>query len=250
MPLFFQQVIDDSTKLALWKIEEEEAFFSQHVPLQRSITHPHKRLQHLAGRYLLKYLFPDFPIALIQVADTRKPYLRGEDYHFSISHCGDYAGVIVSKNRKVGMDIELFTPKIEKIAHKFVTDAEWARLENRESGAVSEKSEMRHNEETTQESVNGETSNLTEVASANGQRSTVNDQRIYLLTLLWSCKEALFKWYGLGEVGFIRHMELKNLLRVDEQQFELAFRFRKEKDLLLGLHSRFFEELVLSYVVT
>src|SRR5687768_8575518 len=114
MPLFFQQVIDEYTKLALWKIEEEEGFFSQHVPLQRSITHPHKRLQHLAGRYLLKYLFPDFPIALIQIADTRKPYLKEEDYHFSISHCGDYAGVIVSKNRKVGIDIELVTPKIEK----------------------------------------------------------------------------------------------------------------------------------------
>ena len=32
MPLFFQQDIDDSTKLAIWKIEEEESFFN--VPLQ------------------------------------------------------------------------------------------------------------------------------------------------------------------------------------------------------------------------
>ena len=73
MPLFFQQDIDDTTRLAIWKIEEEEAFF--HVPLQREITHPHKRLQHLAGRYLLKYLFPDFPTELIRIADTRKPFL-------------------------------------------------------------------------------------------------------------------------------------------------------------------------------
>ena len=60
MPVFYQQTINEQTKLAIWKIEEDEAFFLQHVPLQRSITHPHKRLQHLAGRYLLGYLFPRF----------------------------------------------------------------------------------------------------------------------------------------------------------------------------------------------
>ena len=95
-----------------------------------------------------------------------------------------------------------------------------------------------------------ETLNVKGGASVNGQHSTVNDQRIYLLTLIWSCKEALFKWYGLGEVGFIRHMELKQVVSLSEQQFELGFHFKKEKDLLLGLHSRFFDDLVLSYVVT
>lgn len=238
MPLFFQQDIDETTRLALWKIEEDEAFFSQHVPLQRAITHPHKRLQHLAGRYLLKYLFPDFPISLIQIADTRKPYLKDEVYHFSISHCGDYAGVIVSKNRKVGLDIELFTPKIERIAHKFVTESEWERMGNEVESVRRETS-----------NVNGEESIVNSQWSI-GEYSLSTSQHVNFLTLLWSCKEAIFKWYGLGEVGFIRHMELKQLLRVDEQQFELGFRFKKEKDLLLGLHSRFFNDLVLSYVVT
>lgn len=241
MPLYFQQDIDETTRLALWKIEEEEAFFSQHVPLQRAITHPHKRLQHLAGRYLLKYLFSDFPIALIQIADTRKPYLKDEVYHFSISHCGDFAGVIVSKNRRVGIDIELFTPKIEKIAHKFVTDVEWAVLANSQWSMVNGRK--------------SETSGMKEEAMVNGHwsvegNSLSTSQRVNYLTLLWSCKEALFKWYGLGEVGFIRHMELKHAVRVNEQEYGLSFRFRKEKDLLLGLHSRFFDNMVLSYVVT
>ena len=52
MPIFFQHQINDDTKLAVWEIKEDEDFFLQHVPLQREITHPHKRLQHLAGRYL------------------------------------------------------------------------------------------------------------------------------------------------------------------------------------------------------
>ncbi len=125
MPIFFQQDIDKDTKLAVWKIEEEESFFLQHVPLQREITHPHKRLQHLAGRYLLQYLFPDFPISLIKIADTRKPFLENEGYHFSISHCGSYAAALVSKTKRVGVDIEVPTHKVEKIKHKFLQDAEW-----------------------------------------------------------------------------------------------------------------------------
>ena len=76
MPIFFQQDIDADTKLAVWKIEEEESFFA--VPLQREITHPHKRLQHLSGRYLLRFLFPEFPLDLIKIANTRKPYLEDE----------------------------------------------------------------------------------------------------------------------------------------------------------------------------
>jgi hypothetical protein len=50
MPLVYQQNINASTKLGVWHIEEPEAFFLEQVPLQREITHPNKRLQHLAGR--------------------------------------------------------------------------------------------------------------------------------------------------------------------------------------------------------
>src|SRR5580765_6786569 len=120
MPIFFQHQVSDTTRLAIWKIEETEEFFKANVPQHRDVTHPHKRLQHLAGRFLLQFLFPDFPYHLIEIADTRKPFLPNEEYHFSISHCGDYAAVIVSEEKRVGIDIELVTPKIEKIKHKFL----------------------------------------------------------------------------------------------------------------------------------
>ena len=158
--------------------------------------------------------------------------MKDEAYHFSISHCGDYAGVIVSKNRKVGIDIELFTPKIERIAHKFVTNSEWAIVSGNGKRETSD--------------VSGGKSMVNSEWSMEGN-ALATSQRVNMLTLLWSCKEALFKWYGLGEVGFIRHMELKQLLTTGQQQYELGFLFKKEKDLLLGLHSRFFNDLVLSY---
>lgn len=124
MPLFYQQHINQSTRLAIWKIEETEEYFSATVPIRKNITHPHKRLQHYAARYLLRYLFPDFPYEEILVADTNKPYLENEAYHFSISHCGDYAAAIVSKDFHVGLDIEIPVEKILKIKHKFVNQNE------------------------------------------------------------------------------------------------------------------------------
>lgn len=124
MPVFFQKEINATTKLGIWKIEEDETFFLKEVPAQRQVTHPHKRLQHLAGRFILKYLFPQFPSHLIQVADTKKPFLPDDEYHFSISHCGDYAAAIVSKNLRVGIDIEIPTKKILGIEHKFISPAE------------------------------------------------------------------------------------------------------------------------------
>jgi phosphopantetheinyl transferase len=124
MPLVYQQNINAFTKLGVWHIKEGESFFLQRVPLQKNINHPHKRLQHLAGRILLCELFEDFPLDLILIADTRKPFLADEEYHFSISHCGDYAAAIVSKKNRVGVDIEIPQAKILGMGYKFLQPAE------------------------------------------------------------------------------------------------------------------------------
>jgi 4'-phosphopantetheinyl transferase EntD len=163
MPLFFQQNINVSTRIGIWHITETEDFFLEKVPLQTSITHPHKRLQHLAGRYLLQYLFPDFPYNEILIADTRKPYLSNDRYHFSISHCGDYAAVIISNAQRVGIDIEIPTKRILKITKKF----------------------------------------LSEVERTNFKTDSIDSTFQYKLqTILWSAKEAIFKWWSYGNVDF------------------------------------------------
>lgn len=124
MPLFYQHNINDIAKLAVWHISEPEDFFLEKVQLQKTINHPHKRLQHLAGRYLLQLLHPDFPLHLIEIAESKKPLLSNEAFHFSISHCGDFAAAIVSENYSAGIDVELVTPKIELIQNKFLSAAE------------------------------------------------------------------------------------------------------------------------------
>jgi phosphopantetheinyl transferase len=128
MPLFYQQDINETTKLGVWKIEEDASFFLKEVPVHRAITHPHKKLQHLAGRFILKNLYPDFPYELIRIADTKKPFLHNEQYHFSISHSGDYAAAIVSLDQRVGIDVELYADKVMKVLHKFLSPSEMSLM--------------------------------------------------------------------------------------------------------------------------
>lgn len=227
MPIFFQQPINGDTTLAVWKIEEDERFFLQHVPLQRHITHPHKRLQHLAGRYLLQYLFPDFPVNLIKIADTRKPYLENEAYHFSISHCGNYAAAIVSKSKRVGVDIEVPTHKVQKIAHKFLHEEEikWQAAIGNGQSAISNR----------QGATEKQNFNLSTVQSIN------------LLTLLWCCKEAVFKWWSYGAVDFSERIRLQPFVLQPGGMIDGAF--ISEKIIPLELHYKMFDEICLAWVV-
>lgn len=206
MPIFFQHQINDTTRLGIWKIEETEDFFKLNVPQHRSVTHPHKRLQHLAGRFLLQYLFPAFPYELIQIADTRKPFLPDEQYHFSISHCGDYAAAIVSKDKRVGIDIEIPVEKISKIMYKFLSPEEH------------------------------ESFNLTEP----------DKNKIPFSTLLWSAKEAVFKWYGDGGVDFRKDIQLQKQNELTEMILCLFLKNNTD----LNIYYRQFDRLVLAWVVS
>ena len=235
MPVFYQQDIDADTKLAIWRIAEAEQFFQ--VPLQREITHPHKRLQHLAGRYLLKYLFPDFPTELIRIADTRKPFLEDEAYHFSISHCGDYAAVIVSKKDRVGIDVEVISDKPARIMHKFL-DADELEVVKGETSNVRTEAASSELHAARIGSTSAPTSNL--------KLQTTNHK---LLTLFWSAKEAMFKWWGKGQIDFSEMLKLSG--RINEDVGILEGRFIKEElDLSFPIHYKFFPGIVMAWVQT
>jgi phosphopantetheinyl transferase len=207
MPLVYQQNINAHTRLGVWHITEKEDFFLDKVVLQNEITHPHKRLQHLAGRYLLKALFPDFPIELIKVADTRKPFLPGEKYHFSISHCGDYAAVMVSTQNRVGVDIELPQEKIERIKQKYLTSEELQLV------------------------------------------TSIPAIELDSLTMAWSIKEAMFKWYGNGKVDFRQNMRILHI-EAKDFSFQADCIFSKEEEWKLTVHALMFNGISLAFLIT
>jgi phosphopantetheine--protein transferase-like protein len=209
LPLIYQHNINDTTKAGIWHIEEREEFFLTKVPLKKDVSHPHKRLQHLAGRSLLPALFSDFPLEEILIADTRKPFLENEKYHFSISHCGDYAAAVASSKKRVGVDIELITSKIERVKHKFLSPEELSFAEHHKP--VSE--------------------------------------MLSMLTVMWSMKEAVFKWYGQGEMDFIKHMEIEPFV-FNNEGGTVEVQFVKDGKKILQLHYRHFDNIVLAWVIS
>ena len=152
---------------------------------------------------MLQLLHPGFPLHLIEIAESNKPLLQDQSFHFSISHCGDYAAAIISEKESAGIDVELITPKVELIQNKFLSDAE-----------------------------------LKILPEANKT----------FLTLCWSCKEAVYKWYGKGGVDFKNHIRITNITaKVKRGYIESSFIKETRKNLIINF--KLFEDLCLTWVV-
>ena len=124
MPFFYQQNINETQHLAIWSITEPVSFFETDVKLGVDIQNEERKLQHLAVRLLFKLMMPEADLNKMVMADNGKPYLLGVPFHFSFSHCKGYAAVAVSDFNSIGIDIEIIHPRILKVAHKFLNDAE------------------------------------------------------------------------------------------------------------------------------
>jgi phosphopantetheinyl transferase len=219
MPLFYQQDINADTRLGLWQITEDADYFLRRVPVSRDITHPHKRLQHLAGRFLLGMLFPEFPMDLVMVADTRKPFVADESFHFSISHCGQWAAALVSRSQRVGIDVEESTPRVRKIMTKFLHSDELSLLRNF----------LPEPEQT----------DSMDIAPGRSFEDTI--------TALWSAKEAIYKWYGLGGIDFSEHMRIDTLDHLHAGL--LPARFLYGEMIPLAVHNAWFDRLCLCWTM-
>jgi phosphopantetheinyl transferase len=112
----------------------------------------------------------------------------------------------------VGVDIELVSPRIIAISHKF----------------------LHHNE-----------------------KAFLNDwiqlpkMHLELTTVLWSAKEAIYKWYGHGELDFRQHMQLSGSITFKaDETIVMPFVFKKQDPVPLTVEARIFDQLALAWVMT
>ncbi len=134
MPLVFKKNYTAQTLVGVWKIEETEFFFlnalllSNEEQLEMALLAPRKRLEWLATRYLLHVLLEKTERAISAKDEFGKPYLKNYPSLFiSLSHSQDRVAVVIS-TQCVGIDIQYFTPKIERIAPKFMRQEELQSL--------------------------------------------------------------------------------------------------------------------------
>ena len=133
MAIAYRQRIDDDTEFALWKIEEEANDLYNQLQLDEQekayvekLSNGKRHLHWLGTRVLLRKMLHTDEYIDCKVDSHGKPYLVDLPYQISLSHSFDYAAVMISKSKAVGIDIELISPKVERIAHKFLKKNELA----------------------------------------------------------------------------------------------------------------------------
>jgi 4'-phosphopantetheinyl transferase len=127
MPLFFSN--DNSRfQFAIWKMDEslnellqESSLSAADMLRVNSFSHSARKKEWICIRLLLKKLHRNFSIGYLE---SGKPFLENSNAHISISHTKDFAGIIISDLHAAGIDLERIHPRIEKIAHKFVSAEE------------------------------------------------------------------------------------------------------------------------------
>lgn len=131
MPLVHQRAVTKNTRLGIWEIKEDETFFQQRMSLSRedkmkiAEMHEGRRLEWLTGRYLVKKLVGRNCVCKTQ--QTGKPYLENSDLQISISHSKGLVTAVVAP-KSVGIDIQQITPKVGRVAKKFMRSVEAASL--------------------------------------------------------------------------------------------------------------------------
>ena len=125
MPVF-KQYTENSYRWGIWKtsesLEEMLALLPHKGKYEEGIgkfAAGSRRLEWLAVRVLLYTMFGEEKE--IRYYSNGKPYLADGSFSISISHTKGYVVVLLGDPKKeVGIDIEYYSGRVRKVAHKFM----------------------------------------------------------------------------------------------------------------------------------
>lgn len=136
MPLEKIENISEEITLALWRLDESVVELKTLLRLNEQektvfsgFVNESRKKQWLAYRLLLRGLLNDYDL-VIEYDSNRKPHLVHYPYHISVTHSCHYAGVIIGRKNRVGIDLEKVSPRIEKIKSRFLNEKELEYLKS------------------------------------------------------------------------------------------------------------------------
>jgi len=178
MPLYKRIIVNDLTKVLIWKIQEPLSDLSRCAELtqkSKKRLESMKSILHQQGfasiRLLLKeagYLDAD-----VFYDEFGKPHLNDGTF-ISMTHSHTFSAIILSKKDKVGIDIEKQRDGIIKIAHKFTPMSIHSVLFDR-------------------------------------------DALVSKLTIVWGAKESLYKIYGKKKLAFLKNIHIEEFALTDKK---------------------------------
>ncbi len=113
--------------LGLWRMDEEPEELLAHFPILRQQDCPYKhsarQKEFYSVRTLLLAMTGD-PELLIDHEESGRPVVQG--WQVSISHTRGYAALMLSRDQRVGVDIEYRSDRVAKIASHYIRPDETA----------------------------------------------------------------------------------------------------------------------------
>ena len=171
MPLYKTVIVNNNTKVLIWKIDESYEDLCSGIILtdtSQSRVNGMKSDLHQRGFLSIRHLLKEVGYSdddLVYDA-FGKPHLQ-DGKHISITHSFTFTAIIISEEAPVGIDIEKRRDKIVKIAHKFTPIEEYKSIAN-------------------------------------------HDALVSKLTIVWGAKESLYKIYGKKQLLFLDHIYIED----------------------------------------
>lgn len=136
MPLFSHKHLHPEGEVGLWDIREDETWFKNRLNIfpeeaknLSRIKGQGRRLEWLGARYLLHQMSQRKDRGALIKDEFGKPHLENSEWQISISHSAHMAAAIAAPH-SVGIDIQIFVPKIARLAHKYMRPEEMDSLSN------------------------------------------------------------------------------------------------------------------------
>ncbi len=127
--MIYRQFIINEATILVWEVTENEKDLENlllNLDSYKSeldkLRSPKRRVEFLTSRIVINTVFNAVVKVLYDL--NGKPFLENELAHISISHSKNWVAVIHHPTRKVGIDIECPTARINKIAHRFLNQIE------------------------------------------------------------------------------------------------------------------------------
>lgn len=127
MPLISRNEYD-AYSIALWNVDEDEGTLLSMISNRdeysdelQKIKSAFRRKEWLAVRVLLDSMAKG---EKIEYMASGSPYLKSGNYNISISHTASFVSIILSKDKRVAIDIEKYGERVAKVISKFVSEYE------------------------------------------------------------------------------------------------------------------------------
>ena len=129
MGIFLKTEIQPECLLGVWEITEDYDTLYSMVNLAKvekaklaSFRSVNRKLEWLSVRALIRTMKGED--ARIIYNSENKPFLKGGEYNISISHSRSLTAILISSDKRVGIDLEYMSGKISNLGYKFLNENE------------------------------------------------------------------------------------------------------------------------------